>query len=55
MKIELTEKQLFDIEWSILIAVDTVQQRYEKEKKEIESPLTKKLLLLYEYIQNERT
>ena len=24
MKIELTEKQCFDIEWSILIALDTV-------------------------------
>jgi len=54
MKIELTEKQLFDIEWSILIAVDTVQQRYEKEKKEIESPLTKKLLKLHDYIQEVR-
>ena len=54
MKIELTEKQLFDIEWSILIAVDTVQQRYEKEKKEIESPLTKKLLKLHDYIREVR-
>ena len=33
MKLELTEKQCRDIEWSILIAVDTVQQRYLKEKK----------------------
>ena len=33
MKINLTEKQLFDIEWSILIAVDTVQQQYIKQKK----------------------
>ena len=42
MKLELTEKQCRDIEWSILIAVDTVQQRYLKEKKEIDTPLTKK-------------
>ena len=33
MKIELSKKQCIDIEWSILIAVDTVQQRYLKEKK----------------------
>ena len=55
MKIELTEKQLFDIEWSILIALDTVQQRYKKEKKEINTPLTEKLLKLHDYINNERT
>jgi ribonucleotide reductase beta subunit family protein with ferritin-like domain len=54
MKIELTEKQLFDIEWSILIAVDSVQQRYLKEKKEIDTPLTKKLWKLHDYIQKER-
>lgn len=54
MKIELTEKQLFDIEWSILIAVDSVQQRYKKEKKDLDSPLTKKLLKLHDYIQKER-
>jgi len=55
MKIELSEKQCRDIEWSILISLDTVQQRYKKEKKEIESPLTKKLLKLHDYIHNERT
>ena len=54
MKIDLTEKQLFDIEWSILIAVDSVQQRYLKEKKEIDTPLTKKLWKLHYYIQKER-
>jgi ribonucleotide reductase beta subunit family protein with ferritin-like domain len=54
MKIDLTEKQLFDIEWSILIAVDSVQQRYLKEKKEIDTPLTKKLWKLHDYIQKER-
>ncbi len=54
MNIELTEKELFDIEWSILIAVDSVQQRYKKEKKDLDSPLTKKLLKLHDYIQKER-
>ena len=55
MKIELTEKQCFDIEWSILISIDTVKRRYKKEKKELESPLTKKLLNLHDYIQKERS
>ena len=54
MNIELTEKELFDIEWSILIAVDSVQQRYKKEKKDLDSPLTKKLLKLHDYIQKAR-
>jgi len=54
MKIDLTEKQCLDIEWSILIAVDSVQQRYKKEKKDLESPLTRKLLELHDYIQKER-
>ena len=54
MEIDLTKKQCFDIEWSILIAVDSVQQRYKKEKKELESPLTKKLLKLHDYIQEVR-
>lgn len=54
MKIELTKKQCFDIEWSILISIDTVQQRYKKEKKEINTPLTKKLLELHDYIQKAR-
>ena len=52
MKIELTEKQCIDIEWSILMAIHTVEKQ---RKKEIESPLTKKLLKLHDYIQNERT
>jgi hypothetical protein len=54
MKLELTEKQCRDIEWSILIAVDTIQQRYLKEKKEIDTPLTKKLWKLFDYIQEAR-
>ena len=54
MKINLTEKQLFDIEWSILIAVDTVQQQYIKQKKIPDTPLTKKLWKLHDYIQKER-
>ena len=55
MKIELTEKQCMDIEWSILMAIHTVEKQRKKEKKELESPLTKKLLVLHDYIQNERT
>ena len=55
MKIELTETQLFDIEWSILIAVDSVQQRLLKEKKIPDTPLTKKLWKLHDYIKKERT
>ena len=54
MKIELSKKQCIDIEWSILIAVDTVQQRYLKEKKFQDTPLTKKLWKLHDYIQKER-
>ena len=54
MKIELSKKQCIDIEWSILIAVDTVQQRYLKEKKTLNTPLTKKLWSLHDYIQKER-
>ena len=53
MKIELTETQLFDIEWSILIAVDSVQQQLLKEKKIPDTPLTKKLWKLHDYIQKE--
>ena len=55
MKIELSKKQCMDIEWSILMAIHSVEKQRKKEKKELESPLTKKLLLLYDYIQNERT
>tara|TARA_R100000773_G_C4213044_1_gene112127 strand:- start:1151 stop:1330 length:180 start_codon:yes stop_codon:yes gene_type:complete len=54
MKIELSEKQCFDIEWAILISIDTVQRRYKKEKKEINTPLTKKLIELHDYIQKTR-
>ena len=54
MKIDLTEKQCRDIEWSILIAADSVQQRYLKEKKEIDTPLTRKLWRLHDYIQKTR-
>ena len=54
MEISLTEKQCIDIEWSILIAVDSVQQRYLKEKKEIDTPLTRKLWKLHDYIQKTR-
>ena len=54
MKIDLTEKQCFDIEWSILIAIDTVQQRYKKEEKEIDTSLTKKLWKLHDYIKKAR-
>ena len=54
MKIELSKKQCIDIEWSILIAVDTVQQRYLKEKKIPDTPLTKKLWKLHDYIQKAR-
>ena len=51
MKIELTEKQCLDIEWSILMAIHTVQKQRKKEKKNLESPLTKKLLKLHDYIK----
>ena len=54
MEIDLTKKQCQDIEWSILIAVDSVQQRYLKEKKIPDTPLTKKLWKLHDYIQKER-
>ena len=54
MKIELTEKQCIDIEWSILMAIHTVEKQRKKEKKEIESPLTKKLLKLHDYIREVR-
>tara|TARA_R100000654_G_C2588512_1_gene112818 strand:+ start:49 stop:474 length:426 start_codon:yes stop_codon:yes gene_type:complete len=51
MKINLSEKQCFDIEWSILMALHTVEEQRKKEKKELESPLTKRLLDLHDYIQ----
>ena len=54
MKIDLTQRQCSDIEWSILMALHTVQKEREKEKKELESPLTIKLLKLLDYIQKVR-
>ena len=54
MKIELSKKQCMDIEWSILMAIHTVEKQRKKEKKELESPLTKKLLKLHDYIQETR-
>ena len=54
MKIELTDKQCRDIEWSILMAIHTVEKQRKKEKKELESPLSKKLLKLHDYIQKTR-
>ena len=51
MKIELTDKELFDIEWSILVAISTV----EKQKKTKEScPLVNKLLKLHDLIAEKR-
>ena len=54
MKLELTEKQCRDIEWSILMAIHHVEKQRKKEKKDLESPLTKKLLELHDYIQKTR-
>ena len=54
MKIDLTEKQCMDIEWSILMAIHHVEKQRKKEKKELESPLTKKLSKLHDYIQKAR-
>jgi len=54
MKIDLTERQCMDIEWSILMALHHVEKQRKKEKKELESPLTKKLLELHDYIQKAR-
>ena len=54
MKIDLTKKQCSDLEWSILIALATVQQQYKKEEKEIDTPLTKKLWKLHDYILEAR-
>ena len=51
MKIDLTDKQMFDIEWSILVAITTV----EKQKKTKEScPLVNKLLKLHDLIEENR-
>lgn len=54
MKINLTERQCMDIEWSILMAIHTVETQRKKEQKELESPLTKKLLKLHDYIREVR-
>ena len=54
MKIDLTRRQCMDIEWSILTAIHHVEKQRKKEKKELESPLTKKLLKLHDYIQKAR-
>jgi uncharacterized protein (UPF0371 family) len=54
MKLELTKKQCQDIEWSILIAIHSVEVQRKKEKKDLDSPLTRKLLKLYDYIQKTR-
>ena len=54
MKVDLTKKQCSDLEWSILIALATVQQQYKKEEKEIDTSLTKKLWKLHDYIKKAR-
>ena len=51
MKIELTDKELFDIEWSILVAISTVEKQ--KETKE-PCPLVNKLLKLHDLIAEKR-
>jgi len=55
MRIDLTERQCMDIEWSILIAIHHVEKQRKKEKKDLDSPLTRKLFKLHDYIQKERT
>ena len=54
MKIDLTDKELFDIEWSILVAIHTVEQQNKKEKKFENSPLVIKLLKLHDLIAEKR-
>ena len=54
MKIDLTNAQLFDIEWSILMAIHTVQQQRKKEKKSLDCPLVNKLLKLHDLIAEKR-
>tara|TARA_A100001391_G_C4828116_1_gene213284 strand:+ start:47 stop:229 length:183 start_codon:yes stop_codon:yes gene_type:complete len=54
MKIDLTKKQCQDIEWSILIAIHSVEVQRKKEKKDLDSPLTRKLFKLHDYIQKAR-
>ena len=55
MKINLSKQQCIDIEWSILMAIRHVEKQRKKEKKDLTSPLTKKLLELHDYIKKERT
>ncbi len=43
-----------DIEWSILMEIHSVEVQRKKEKKDIDSPLTKKLLKLHDYIQKQK-
>ena len=54
MKIELTKRECMDIEWSILMAIHTVEKERKKEKKDLDSPLTRKLLKLHDYIQKAK-
>lgn len=54
MKIELSEKQCMDIEWSILIAIYSVETQRKKQKKELESPLIKRLSKLHDYIHEAK-
>ena len=54
MKIHLSDKQLFDIEWSILMAIHTVEQQRKKEKKSTDCPLVNKLLKLHDLIAEKR-
>tara|TARA_R100000231_G_scaffold13562_2_gene15080 strand:- start:285 stop:719 length:435 start_codon:yes stop_codon:yes gene_type:complete len=51
MKINLTEKQCMDIEWSILTSIYTIEFQRRKEKKQAESPLTERLSKLLDYIR----
>ena len=51
MKINLTEKQCMDIEWSILTAIYTIEFQRKKEKKQAENPLTERLSKLLDYIR----
>ena len=43
-----------DIEWSILMAIHHVETQRKKEKKELKSSLTEKLLKLHDYIREVR-
>ena len=54
MKIELTDKEMFDIEWSILVAIQTVEKQNKKRKKSLNCPLVIKLLKLHDLIKENR-